>query len=106
MPRADLMVRAPAVGVLALLLEIDGRTEDAHDLVQKLRRYWAWGRLLPSEADKRTVDLVRSRPDAIETVDHERRLWRRGYPTGRPGGACLRWRSCSRTPPRRRWPTP
>jgi len=32
------------------------------------------------------VDLVRSRPDAIEQVDHEQRLWRRAYPpTGREG---------------------
>ncbi|MFE6849121.1 hypothetical protein [Streptomyces sp. NPDC057686] len=32
------------------------------------------------------VELVRSRPDAIETVDHEKRLWRRVYPpTGREG---------------------
>ncbi|MEU4359311.1 hypothetical protein [Streptomyces virginiae] len=84
--RADLMVRAPMSGVPVLLVEVDRRTEDAHELVQKLCRYWEWGRLLPSGADKRTVDLVRSRPDAIETVDHERRLWRRFYPpTGREG---------------------
>ncbi|MFI5982500.1 hypothetical protein ACIBEA_16690 [Streptomyces sp. NPDC051555] len=83
---ADLVVRAPAAGVPALLLEIDRRTEDAYQLVQKLRRYWEWGRLLPSDADKRTVDLVRSRPEAIEDVDHEKRLWRRLYPpTGREG---------------------
>ncbi|MGW6950360.1 hypothetical protein [Streptomyces xanthophaeus] len=32
------------------------------------------------------MDLVRSRPDVIEDVDHERRLWRRFYPpTGREG---------------------
>ncbi|MFF2654319.1 hypothetical protein [Streptomyces sp. NPDC058045] len=70
-----------------LLLEIDRRTEDAHDLVAKLRRYWEWGRLLPKDADKRTVDLVRSRPDAVDqVVDHEKRLWRRVYPpTGREG---------------------
>ncbi|WP_234432229.1 hypothetical protein [Streptomyces sp. NRRL S-378] len=43
-------------------------------------------RLLPQGADKRTVDLVRSRPDAIATVDHQERLWRRVYPpTGREG---------------------
>ncbi|WP_404962019.1 hypothetical protein [Streptomyces sp. 147326] len=84
--RADLVVRAPAAGVPVLLLEIDRRTEDAHDLVQKLRRYWEWGRLLPSDADKRTTDLVRSRPDAIENVDHEKRMWRQVYPpTGREG---------------------
>ncbi|MYS95607.1 hypothetical protein GTY47_39585 [Streptomyces sp. SID5464] len=29
-----------------LLLEVDRRTEDAHDLVAKLRRYWGWGRPL------------------------------------------------------------
>ncbi|ALO05749.1 hypothetical protein AQF52_0147 [Streptomyces venezuelae] len=40
--RADL-VRAPVVSVPALLLEIDRRTEDAHELVQKLRRYWERG---------------------------------------------------------------
>ncbi len=69
-----------------LLLEIDRRTEDAHDLVTKLRRYWQWGRLLAPDADKYTVDLVRSRPDAIEDVGHEKRLWRRIYPpTGREG---------------------
>ncbi|GAA2774014.1 hypothetical protein [Streptomyces lavendulae] len=54
--------------------------------MQKLHRYWEWGRLLPQGADKRTVDLVRSRPDAIDTVGHEERLWRRVYPpTGREG---------------------
>ncbi|MFB7601223.1 hypothetical protein [Streptomyces sp. NPDC056160] len=42
--RADLVVRAPEAGVPVLLLEIDRRTEDAHDLVAKLRRYWEWGR--------------------------------------------------------------
>ncbi|MGA5424933.1 replication-relaxation family protein [Streptomyces lavendulocolor] len=84
--RADLVVRAPEAGVPVMLLEIDRRTEDAHDLVAKLRRYWQWGRLLPKDADKHTVDLVHSRPDAIEHVDHELRLWRRVYPpTGREG---------------------
>ncbi|MES4886219.1 replication-relaxation family protein [Streptomyces sp. NPDC127178] len=84
--RADLVVRAPEAGVPVLLLEIDRRTEDAHDLVAKLRRYWEWGRLLPKDADKHTVDLARSRPEAIEHVDHEKRLWRRVYPpTGREG---------------------
>ncbi|MGW2102429.1 hypothetical protein ACWCPX_32955 [Streptomyces olivaceoviridis] len=37
--RADLVARAPAAGVPVLLVEIDRRTEDAHDLVNKLRRY-------------------------------------------------------------------
>ncbi|MGA4960400.1 replication-relaxation family protein [Streptomyces lavendulocolor] len=84
--RADLVVRAPEAGVPVMLLEIDRRTEDAHDLVAKLRRYWEWGRLLPKDAAKRTVDLVRSRPAAIEDVGHELRLWRRIYPpTGREG---------------------
>ncbi|MFD8252939.1 replication-relaxation family protein [Streptomyces werraensis] len=84
--RADLVMRAPASGVPVLLLEIDRRTEDAHELVHKLRRYWEWGRLLAPDADKHTVDLVRSRPDAIEDVGHEKRLWRRVYPpTGREG---------------------
>ncbi|WP_222514852.1 replication-relaxation family protein [Streptomyces salinarius] len=84
--RADLVVKAPEAGVPVMLLEIDRRSEDAHDLVQKLRRYWQWGRLLPKDAAKRTVDLVRSRPGAIEDVDHELRLWRRFYPpTGREG---------------------
>ncbi|WP_258958141.1 replication-relaxation family protein, partial [Streptomyces leeuwenhoekii] len=82
--RADLVVRAPEAGVPVMLLEIDRRTEDAHELVAKLRRYWEWGRLLPKDAHKYTVDLVRSRPDGIEHVDHEQRLWRRVYPpTGR-----------------------
>ncbi|MBT1183910.1 hypothetical protein HET69_07745 [Streptomyces sp. CJ_13] len=85
--RADLVVRAPEAGVPVLLLEIDRRSEDAHELVAKLRRYWEWGRLLPKDADKHTVDLVRSRPDVIgRLVDHEQRLWRRFYPpTGREG---------------------
>nr|WSS66175.1 hypothetical protein OG284_35505 [Streptomyces sp. NBC_01177] len=84
--RADLVVRAPEAGVPVMLLEIDRRTEDAHELVAKLRRYWEWGRLLPKGTDKRTADRVRSRPDAIEHVDHEQRLWRRFYPpTGREG---------------------
>ncbi|MDT9682335.1 hypothetical protein RND61_09635 [Streptomyces sp. TRM76323] len=80
-------MRAPAAGVPVLLLEIDRRTEDVHDLVAKLRRYWQWGRLLPRDSDKHTVDLVRSRPDAIDKlVDHDKRLWRRVYPpTGREG---------------------
>ncbi|WP_261386940.1 replication-relaxation family protein [Streptomyces sp. BK340] len=84
--RADLVVRAPAAGVPVMLLEIDRRTEDAHELVHKLRRYWQWGRLLPPDAEKHTAYLARSRPDAIEHVDHEKRLWRRVYPpTGREG---------------------
>lgn len=84
--RADLVVRAPASGVPVMLMEIDRRTEDAHDLVHKLRRYWQWGRLLAPDADKHTTDLARSRPDAIEHIDHEKRLWRRLYPpTGREG---------------------
>ncbi|MEV7126784.1 hypothetical protein [Streptomyces sp. NPDC093260] len=37
--RADLVVRAPEARVPVLLLETDPRTEDAHDLVAKLRRY-------------------------------------------------------------------
>ncbi|MEU5092961.1 hypothetical protein [Streptomyces sp. NPDC021356] len=84
--RADLGVRAPEAGVSILLLELDRRSEDAHDLVAKLRRYGEWGRLLPKDADKPTVDLVRSRPDTIEHVDHDKRMWRRVYPpTGREG---------------------
>ncbi|MGZ2362374.1 replication-relaxation family protein [Streptomyces sp. 372A] len=84
--RADLVVRAPEAGVPVLLVEVDRRTEDAHELVAKLRRYWEWGRLLPKDAPKRKVDLVRSRPDAIEHVDHDKRLWRRFYPpSGREG---------------------
>ncbi|MDJ0466021.1 hypothetical protein [Streptomyces sp. H27-C3] len=84
--RADLVVRAQEAGVPVMLLEIDRRSEDAHDLVVKLRRYWEWGRLLPRDADKQIADRVRSRPDAIEHVDHEKRLWRRFYPpTGREG---------------------
>ncbi|MFJ8755204.1 replication-relaxation family protein [Streptomyces sp. NPDC102441] len=84
--RADLVVRAQEAGVPVMLLEIDRRSEDAHDLVVKLRRYWEWGRLLPRDTDKQITDRVRSRPDAIEHVDHEKRLWRRFYPpTGREG---------------------
>ncbi|WP_234310689.1 MULTISPECIES: replication-relaxation family protein [unclassified Streptomyces] len=84
--RADLVVRAPEAGVPVLLVEVDRRTEDAHELVTKLRRYWEWGRLLPKDAAKSKVNLVRSRSDAIEHVDHEKRLWRRFYPlTGREG---------------------
>jgi hypothetical protein len=44
--RADLVMRASAAGVPALLLEIDRRTEDAHELVHKLQRYADWFRLL------------------------------------------------------------
>ncbi|MFB6988231.1 hypothetical protein ACFC0C_31655 [Streptomyces sp. NPDC056178] len=84
--RADLVVWVPAAGVPVMLLEIDGRAEGAHDLVHKLRRYTGWFRLLPSDADKRTVRLARSRPDGSEHIDHEKRLWRRVYrPTGREG---------------------
>ncbi|MEU9321998.1 replication-relaxation family protein [Streptomyces sp. NPDC048295] len=85
--RADLVVRAPEAGVPVMLLEIDRRTEDAHDLVAKLRGYWEWGRRLAPDADKHTVDLIRSRPDALDSVvGHEKRLWRRVYPpTGREG---------------------
>ncbi|RAJ76917.1 MULTISPECIES: hypothetical protein [unclassified Streptomyces] len=84
--RADLLARAPEAGVPVLLVEVDRRTEDAHDLIAKLRRYWEWGRLLPKDAAKRTVDLVRSQTDAIERIDHDKRLWRRVYPpTGREG---------------------
>ena len=103
--RADLVVRAPTAGVPVMLLKIDRRTEDADDLVHKLRRYWEWGRLLAPDADRLTVDLVRSQPGAIEDVDHEKRLWRRVYPptTGR---AWCHSRSCSPTPPRRRSTTP
>ncbi|MFH9015319.1 hypothetical protein ACH4C6_28595 [Streptomyces sp. NPDC017943] len=36
--RADLAVRAPEAGVPVMLLEIDRRCEDVHNLVQKLRR--------------------------------------------------------------------
>ncbi|MFH8254210.1 hypothetical protein ACH4D8_04705 [Streptomyces roseolus] len=69
-----------------LLVEVDRRIEDAHDLVQKLRRYWEWGRLLPKDAAKPAVDLVCSRPGVIEGIDHELRLWRRVCPpTGREG---------------------
>ncbi|WP_258056112.1 hypothetical protein [Streptomyces sp. Ru62] len=78
--RADLVVRAREAGVPVMLLEIDRRAEDADDLVAKLRRYWEWGRLLAPDADKHTVNLVRSQPDAIEDVGHEKRLWRRVYP--------------------------
>ncbi|MFF8287485.1 hypothetical protein ACF06W_32875 [Streptomyces albus] len=86
MQRAGLVVRASAAGVPVLLLETDRRTEDAPDLVAKLRRYGERGRLLAKDADKHTVDLVRSRPDALDHVGHERRLRRRVYPpTGREG---------------------
>ncbi|MEW2289666.1 replication-relaxation family protein [Streptomyces sp. NPDC047841] len=84
--RVDLVVRAREAGVPVMLLEIDRRTEDAHDLVHKLRRYWEWGRLLAPDADKHTMGLVRSRPDAIEHVSHEQRLWRRVYPPTRREG--------------------
>ncbi|MBM4824019.1 MULTISPECIES: hypothetical protein [Streptomyces] len=63
--RADLVVRAPAAWVPVMLLEVDRRTEDAHDLVAMLRRYWE-DRLLPKDADQHTVVLVPSRPDAID----------------------------------------
>ncbi|MFD6249012.1 hypothetical protein [Streptomyces roseolus] len=67
-------------------MEVDRRSEDAHELVIKPRRYGERGRLLPRDAVERTVDLVRSRPDAIDQVGHEQRLWRLVYPpTGREG---------------------
>ena len=84
--RADLVMRAPDSGVPVMLLEIDRRTEDAHDLVHKLRRYTDWFRMLPPDADDRTVRLARSWADAIEHISHDERLWRRYYPpTGREG---------------------
>ncbi|WP_336319789.1 hypothetical protein [Streptomyces lavendofoliae] len=97
------MVRAPAAGVSVLLLEIDRRTKDAHDLVTKLRRYRQWGRPLPRDADKHTVGLVRSGPDAIEHVGHAKRRWRR---SSRPpaGRTWCHSGSCS-PPPSRRRPT-
>lgn len=82
--RADLVMRAPAAGVPVMLLEIDRRTEDAHELVHKLRRYADWFRLLPPDADARTVRLARA--GRFGAIDHEQRLWRRVYPpTGREG---------------------
>ncbi|MFD6248701.1 hypothetical protein [Streptomyces roseolus] len=78
------MVRAPEAGLPVMLLEIDRRSEDPHDPVQKLRRYGERGPLLPKDAAKHTVDPGRSRPGAIEDVDHGLRLWRRVCPpTGR-----------------------
>jgi hypothetical protein len=53
--RADLVVRAPEAGVPVLLLEIDRRTEVAHDLVAKLRRYWE----KPTELNRLTPARVR-----------------------------------------------
>ncbi|MDJ0465476.1 replication-relaxation family protein [Streptomyces sp. H27-C3] len=82
--RADLVMRAPAAGVPVMLLEIDRRTEDADDLVHKLRRYADWFRLLPSDAEDRIKRLARA--GGFDHVDHEQRLWRRYYPqTGREG---------------------
>ncbi|MFE7753940.1 hypothetical protein [Streptomyces sp. NPDC057429] len=97
---ADLVVQAPEAGVPVLLLEIDRRSEDAHDLVAKLRRYWEWGRLLPKDAAKHTVDLVRGRTRSSTSTTSS------GFGAGstrRPAGrAWCPSRSCSRTPPRRR----
>ncbi|MDJ0347104.1 replication-relaxation family protein [Streptomyces sp. H10-C2] len=82
--RADLVMRAPAAGVPVMLLEIDRRTEDAHELVHKLRGYADWFRLVPSDADDRIKRLARA--GGFDSVDHEQRLWRRYYPaTGREG---------------------
>jgi hypothetical protein len=103
--RADLVVRAPAAGVPVMLLEIGRRTEDAHDLVAKLRRYWEWGWLLAPDADKYTVNLVRSQPGAIKDVGHEKRLWPR-VTRGPAGRAWCHWRLCSPTPPGRKSTTP
>ncbi len=55
--RADLMVRASEAGAPALLVGVDRRTENAHELVAKLRWHWEWGRLPPRGAGKRTVGL-------------------------------------------------
>ncbi|MEV5177622.1 replication-relaxation family protein [Streptomyces flaveolus] len=60
--RADLVVRARQAGVPVLLLEIDRRTEDAHNLVAKLRRYWEWGRLLAPDAAPSTLSTRGLRP--------------------------------------------
>ncbi|MEU8294609.1 replication-relaxation family protein [Streptomyces pseudogriseolus] len=104
--RADLVVRAPEAGVPVLLLEIDRRTENAHELVAKLRRYWEWGRLLPKDAPKLIVDLwsapgrVRSRTSTTSSGC--------GAGSTRPpaGRAWCPSRSCSPTPARRRSTTP
>ncbi|MFI9587010.1 replication-relaxation family protein [Streptomyces sp. NPDC052236] len=97
--RADLVMRAPDAGVPVMLLEIDRRTEDPHELVHKLRRYADWFRLLPSDADERTVRLARTRADDIEHIDHEERLWRWYYPpTGREGTPPLAFVFADTTP--------
>ncbi|MGP3974298.1 replication-relaxation family protein [Streptomyces sp. 8N114] len=93
--RADLVMRAAAAGVPVLLLEIDRRTEDAHELVHKLRRYADWFRLLPADLDDRTKRLARAGGD----IDHEQRLWRRFYPpTGREGTPPLAFVFADTTP--------
>ncbi|MFD7865100.1 hypothetical protein ACFV4U_22835, partial [Streptomyces sp. NPDC059783] len=66
--RADLVVRAPEAGVPVLLVEVDRRTDDAHDPVAKLCRYWEWG-LLPKDADARTVEAAAAPPGPRGTPD-------------------------------------
>ncbi|MEV0281307.1 hypothetical protein AB0I22_33665 [Streptomyces sp. NPDC050610] len=101
--RADLVARAPAAGVPVLLLEIDRRTEDAYELVHKLRRYWEWGRLLSKHADKRTAGWPA--PGRTRSSTSTTGSGCGAGSTRRPAEkACLWWRSCSRTPPRRRSP--
>ncbi|MGP3978937.1 replication-relaxation family protein [Streptomyces sp. 8N114] len=93
--RADLVMRAAAAGVPVLLLEIDRRTEDAHELVHKLRRYADWFRQLPADADERTKRLAGAGGD----IAHEQRLWRRFYPpTGREGTPPLAFVFADTTP--------
>ncbi|WP_198958429.1 hypothetical protein, partial [Amycolatopsis sp. KNN50.9b] len=67
--RADLVVRAPAAGVPVLLLEIDRPYRGCARPGDQVAPVLGVG---PAAA-KLTVDLVRSRPGAIEDVDHEQR---------------------------------
>lgn len=79
---ADLTMRAPDAGVLAMLLEVDRVNEPVDDLTAKLRRYSDWFELLAPKADKDRERAARRQGAAV----HDFRLWSRIYPaTGREG---------------------
>ncbi|MEU4955266.1 hypothetical protein ACFYN3_40845, partial [Streptomyces lavendulae] len=77
---ADLTMRAPDVGVPAMLLEVDRVTEPVDDLLDKLRRYHDWFELPAPKADRHREKSAQG------AAVHDFRLWSRIYPpTGREG---------------------
>ncbi|OEJ21752.1 hypothetical protein AS594_39845 [Streptomyces agglomeratus] len=80
---ADLTMRAPEVGVPAMLLEVDRVNEPVDVLVDKVRRYTEWFELLAPKADKNHERAACSYGGAKV---HDFRLWSRIYPaTGHEG---------------------